>query len=496
MSDLPGLIGRLKGRWMAGAGGEPLSSSAPEEWRAVTSGADIQEAELRLLALAGQAEQVAFEPMPPPDLRAVPDLPRLDAIVLSGELRPRFRRLLWGKNGVRPGGGHDGERTYRLLSFLAGRQRAVHPADWFPRAAITRAPALYAPWGAWREALKQAGLAAGQRIAVDEVISAENWDAFLPAERRQAVEALRRADPEKARILLETQSASLPADQRLKLLTVLELGLSEQDAPYLETLKTERSQKIVGYAVSLLARLGQAHHEAGDCERELAEMLETSPEAPAPKVAPKPLKSEAKRRRRRELFEAAAFAGLADALGMTSEALAASWMIGRETRADHTFTALLARTGEEQALAAFVENVSSAGADDIAVIAPLLVERTSLETQAGLARQALTKAGAFGLTLDCCGDALGLFTYEEITGSPAYQAMIQSLPAPATDLEASSSAAVDDAVSTALFTIGLLANCDAANRILEDITVSPEFSMADPRLDMLRLNAALPPQQE
>nr|MBX2856455.1 hypothetical protein [Paracoccaceae bacterium] len=327
MSELAKVIGRLKGRWMAGAGGEPLTSAAPPEWCAVTSGVDVLEAELRLLALTGQAEQVAFEPSPPSELRTAPDLPKLAIPSMPAEVRPRFRRLLWGKSGARAGGGHDGERTYRLLTFLAARQIAAHPADWFPRAVSSRAPTLYAPWLAWRETLKQSEAAVAPRLAADEGITAENWGAFLPAERRQALEALRLAEPEKARTLIEAHSAILPADQRLKLVSVLELGLSKEDAPYLETLKTERSQKLVAYAVSLLARLGEAHQEAGECERELAEMLEASRDHAGLKVAPKPLKSEAKRRRRRELFETAAFAGLADALGMMPLELAAAWSI-------------------------------------------------------------------------------------------------------------------------------------------------------------------------
>ena len=489
MSELTRVINRLKGRWMAGAGGEPLSSAAPSEWRAVARGVDMMEAELRLLALVGQAEQVAFEPAPPPGLGAAPDLPALAAPVMPEDLRPRFRRLLGGKAGARSSGGHDNERTYRLLTFLAARNVAAHPADWFPRAAVSRAPALYAPWRAWREALKQAEVA--PRASAEEGITAENWDMFLPAERRQALAALRADDPAKARALLESHSAALPADQRLKLVDVLERGLSKDDAPYLESLKTERSQKLVAYAVSLLARLGEAHREAGDSERELAEMLEVSREGAQPRVAPKPLKSEAKRRRRRELFETAAFAGLADALAMTPEELAEAWLIGRETRADHGLAALLARTGEDQAVAVFVGKLSNASADDIAVIAPLMAERTAIDTQAALARQALRKAGAFGLTLDCCGDALGRFSFADITGSPAYLAMKQAIAA-----HKAQERSGDEVITAALFSVGLLADASAASQILEDVAASPEFSAADPRLDMLRLNAALPLQQE
>nr|MBX2854115.1 hypothetical protein [Paracoccaceae bacterium] len=156
--------------------------------------------------------------------------------------------------------------------------------------------------------------------------------------------------------------------------------------------------------------------------------------------------------------------------------------------------ALLARTGEDQALAAFVEKLCGADADDIPVIAPLMAERTTMETQAALARQALTKAGSFGLILDCCGDALGLFSFAEITSSPAYEEMKAALPKSSADEPPP--APVDESVNAALFAVGLLADAHAAQRILEDVTTSPEFSPADPRLDMLRLNAALPPQQE
>jgi hypothetical protein len=134
MDDLPDILARLRGAWMAGG---LAQKHCPADW-AATVGAGPG-AELALAALAGHALQTVFRPVPSAPLGIREPLPALALPPAADALRPRIRRLLAAHHGLlRP-----------FLIFLAARGVSMHPADWLPAKREDRLPILYGPWAAW-----------------------------------------------------------------------------------------------------------------------------------------------------------------------------------------------------------------------------------------------------------------------------------------------------------------------------------------------------------
>lgn len=76
-----------------------------------------------------------------------------------------------------------------------------------------------------------------------------------PAERRAAFVAFRLRDPEGARLELEAGFRAEKAEMRQNLVSALEIGLSEADAPFLETCLDDRASGVRSAAQALLQRL-------------------------------------------------------------------------------------------------------------------------------------------------------------------------------------------------------------------------------------------------
>ena len=95
MHDLDRPLAGVKGRWMTGLAG---ADAAPPAWRALIGTGP--EAELRLLALTGQAMQVGFRPVPAQALTPAQPLPTLALPTMPDEARMRFRRIAREKGMV------------------------------------------------------------------------------------------------------------------------------------------------------------------------------------------------------------------------------------------------------------------------------------------------------------------------------------------------------------------------------------------------------------
>ncbi|WP_019905999.1 DUF5691 domain-containing protein [Methylobacterium sp. 77] len=76
-----------------------------------------------------------------------------------------------------------------------------------------------------------------------------------PAERRAGFVAFRLRDPEGARLELEAGLRAEKAEMRQSLVSALEIGLSEADAPFLETCLDDRASGVRSAAQALLPRL-------------------------------------------------------------------------------------------------------------------------------------------------------------------------------------------------------------------------------------------------
>jgi hypothetical protein len=318
----------LRDGWITG--GRSAASLVPEDWREFIAGADAEESERRLAALAGQVWDVAFRPALPGDAGRLRDLPPLALPAIPERLRPLFRRAM--SNAREPGLADKAEDADRhVLRLIERRGFAAHPLDWFPSAAAENVPDLYAPWQDWMAAAQATGEDEGGGEFIEE-LTEESWDHFYPAQRRLLLKALRRQSPDRARAIVAARAGRESAEQRLALVETLEIGLAEADAPYLQSLANDRSGKVKTLAARFLARLRHRSEGAPDEElKEFAAFFEIGGKGffkRARTVGASPLKSQARAERRMKLFGQYSFVELVSALDLSEAEFIDGWRFG------------------------------------------------------------------------------------------------------------------------------------------------------------------------
>jgi hypothetical protein len=474
MLDVEDRLARIRAAWMAG---RAAVDEAPPEWHAATGqGAG---AEAALAALAGQAMQVLLRPVPPP-LTPRPLLPALSVPSAPEAVRPRIRRLLAARRS-------DTGGARALVLFLAARGFAMHPADWLPRPTDDWAPAVYAPWQAWGGSEPQA--------EATDVLSAETYDTWPWAARRAALAAMRRSDRPAARAIIAARAAGEPAERRLRLLEILEDGLSADDAPLLETFAGDRSDRVQALVRRLLARLGRgsAAALAPELSRELAQELAAMVDLGRigllkrrNQLTFKPLKTAPQEHRRRELLAAVTLAELAEALGVAEAGLVESLPVD-QARIIGAFATMVVETASNEAWRALFD-LTLQDAEAPLELAIILSRRADAGARSAMLAAVLARetAVSFDGSLTVAGDRLGAADGGPLARSAAYRALLD-LAATSTSQAAG---APPPALATGLTNLGLLLD-PAAARTVVDAFQAAGLSGADPRLDMLRLNIAL-----
>lgn len=457
-------LGQVLARWTMGSTAAPV---APV-WKAEI-GEDPIEAELRLLALSGQFLGMAVIAEPPADLRVLPDLPALALPTLPDAARPLARQVL---------AAGDARHKRSLAQFAAGRGWTLHPADWMPAASEEDAPDVYAPWRDWSEA---AATGSGSKRGGSDGLTAANWEDFWPAARNAALAELRHRDPEAARVLLETRLPGEGADTRLRLLGQLTQGLSDADAPFLETVAAgDRAPKVKALAASLLARLGRGP-AVGEETTELAGFFTLGTKGLLRRsrtVAANVLKTHAQRIRRQTLFAGADYTGFAAAMGMSGEELAAIWQWGDDVLADIELAGMAGRSASDAIVAELCTALTEHSLPNLGALLAL-ASRIGPTQRASIAQRVLRAGGSYQDAL-AIADAGG--RVEGVTDVPAEAALLHAL--------GSADARPGDHAAE-LQALGMLASRAGAQKALERLVRGAGLLQADPRLDMLRLNAAL-----
>lgn len=457
-------LGQVLTRWTMGSAAAPVA----HVWKAEI-GEDPIEAELRLLALSGQFLGMAVIAEPPADLRALPDLPALALPTLPEAARSLARRVL---------AAGDARHKRSLAKFAAGRGWTLHPADWMPSASEEDAPDVYAPWRDWIEA---AATESGPKRGGSDGLTAANWEDFWPAARNAALAELRRRDPGAARVLLETRLPGEGADTRLRLLGQLTQGLSEADAPFLETLAAgDRAPKVKALAASLLARLGRGS-AVGEEATELAGFFTLGTKGLLRRsrtVAANVLKTHAQRIRRQTLFAGADYTGFAAALGMSGEELAAIWVWGGDVQADIELAGMAERSASDAIVADLFAALAEHSLPNLGALLAL-ASRIGPTQRASIAQRVLRAGGSYQDALAMAG---GGGRVEGVTDVPAEAALLRAL--------GSADARPGDHAPE-LQALGMLGSRAGAQKALERLVRGAGLLQADPRLDMLRLNAAL-----
>ncbi|MEO1595995.1 MAG: DUF5691 domain-containing protein [Pseudomonadota bacterium] len=156
----------------------------------------------------------------------------------------------------------------RVLIGMRDAGRHLHPFDYHAVDKLMEAgPELLDPpaanWRAERLGDEPAAYA-------DEVIDAENWTQFLPAERVRFLQAWRRKAPAEAREACAAELGNDAASVRVKLVGALATGLSDDDAEYLRSLESDRAASVRQTAAGLLRRI----RGSGEYQQRIAEAHE------------------------------------------------------------------------------------------------------------------------------------------------------------------------------------------------------------------------------
>lgn len=456
-------MGAVLTRWTMGSAAAPAASF----WRAEL-GDDPAEAELRLLALASQFLGTSVTMEPASALRILPDIPALALPTMPETLRPLVRRILTTKKQAKV--------KTDLVHFLAARGWTTHPSDWTPEADDDDTPDVYATWRDW------AAIAASDSVArqqTDDRLTADNWDDFWPAARKVALAELRRRDPSAARTVLEARLAGENADTRLRLLSLLSERLSDDDLAFLEGIaENDRAPKVKALAISLLARLGRGP-AAGEDAVELAGFFAVKTKGLLRRsrvVQAEPLKTPAQSLRRKALFDGADLASFSGALGLAPQELIAAWDWNADQAADAALVELIVTTGADAQITQAADAVSERDATRLAIA---LATRLAPPERARHAEAALNADGIrFELAQLIAGTAARL---RDPLSAPAGKTLLAALQR-------------DDARPSdhaeELHALGLIASREGAQGALERLARAG-LLQGDPRLDMLRLNAAL-----
>jgi hypothetical protein len=458
-------MGEVLARWAIGTAAAP----AAPMWSAELGDAP-GEAELRVLALSSQFLGVAVTADAPAGLRVLPDIPVLALPTVPGALRPLVRRILSMAKEKR--------LKTELLEFLATRGWTVHPGDWLPTTNDEDAPDVYAPWIDW------AGIAISADAAQEEVgdgLALENWDDYGPATRKVALSKLRQHEPDAARLLLEAKLAGESAETRLGLLGLMRIGLSDADVAFLESIvAVDRAPKVKALAASLLARLGRGP-DAGEDAAELASFFSVYAKGVVRRsraVGFEHPKTATQLRRRTALFESVDITEFAGALGLVPHELIAAWPWDADRLADTPLIAMIARTGTDSHVTLAAEAVSDGDADSLRGLAAL-APRLALEERCRFATKTL---GARGCSFETAKALAGAAArIENPLDAPAGAALLEML--------GRDDAKPSDQVAE-LHALGLIASRAGAQQALERLA-GAGLLQGDPRLDMLRLNAAL-----
>ncbi|PBC08669.1 DUF5691 domain-containing protein [Mesorhizobium sp. WSM3859] len=464
-------LARLRDGWISGGAAFEL---APAEWKEVAAAASPDERERRLLAIAGQALDVALRPAAPKILRRRPPLPVLALPMLPERLRPLLRAAL--KYAA------DARLKTRVAALVASRGFVTHPMDWMPAASDQSGPEVYAPWVDW-----QAG-ADGERQSRREHLTAATWDDFYPAARRSALIDLRRSAPALARTLIETKGASEPAEVRLAFIELMRFGLGADDVPFLKSLSADRSGKVREMAGRLLARLGEHGSPAsGGSEDPIAELAAFIEEGKSGFIrrrttyAPIKPKSQAQQARRADLFATCYLGDLVARFGKTEVDFIGAWQFGVDDGADLFLVRMVSVSGGDAAVASLADLLAAAGGR-LAILGLQLTARLDSGRKRVLISQILH-------------DAQNLAALNMVEGAEAGWLEWGDLAKGKTLSTLRSAVSGDNDVTKRnaeqyLEAIGFLANSVTAEKLIDEV-VAAGLPPASSSLSLLRLNAAL-----
>ena len=460
----------LKSIWMIG--GSALEKS-PVGWRECIN--EDTSPDVALVTIVGQAIPFALQPMPEADLKFVPCLPHLR---LPPPPQPARQQIC---NLVRIAK-LDETQWSGVIRLLAARGYTVHPIDYLPKS-FSKLPDLYGPWELWLRTDQSTS-----EMNQSTIIETNDWNHLSPGERRQALSELRKNQPAASRDWILQITPSLPADERLRVLEILKEGLCLEDQDVLESFSNDRSSKVQNFAHKMLARLGVTQ----DRENEIAEFADffsvtTKLFSHVPKIAAKPLKNESQIKRRNELSTSLSLHSFARGLSLSSEDELINGWEHVDAHASDILVQMVAATGSENSAALLASRIFSLNGISAEAFQQLF-ERLGKASRIELLPRVLQSDDAsFVAALTCCQEMLGEVPWDMLEGVPALKRLKKLC------MESSSMNAVQQStLRQGLYSIGLVADRDAAGRLLLEFS-QEKMATSDPMLGILKLNHSLPP---
>jgi hypothetical protein len=459
------MLAGARSRWIIG--GEAAPPDHP-----LTQGQPAAEADLRLLAVAGQFRRFCQAPAPPA-LTQRPDLPPLALPVLPDALRPLARRMLHPPS----------DRAAHLIAvFTARRGHVLHPVDWMPPAGADL-PEVYRPLQIWR----------ADRLGKGTDLTEETWLALSRAERLDQVAARRQTDPAAALGLLSANIAQCPADERLALVETLATGLGPDDVPFLQSLSTDRSDKVRKAAAHFLARLGVS--EADPLASEAAAMFELATEGLIRRRRVLRLVPKAKEGQLRSLIQTLpeiTLPGLARALGLAPADVVALWDLDKAPApVQAALSAMIARTAADADLVAYWHRLG-AQPDIARTSLPLLFPRLSAADRQAACLWLIAQTGPAAAPdiLALAGPAAPAPVSAALAADPGALIAALMLSRDTTPEKTAAARAEAQRLAHILASLGLLLTAADAARMIGTMT-GAGVHPADPILDHLSFNAAL-----
>ena len=493
-------IEALERRWMIG-GASPLNvNQLPASWQSICESLPEEQLPRAVLALRCQQQKLLFCAKPTSTLTPQALIPALEKPVIAAQQRHLFRRCLQQAEKY-----HQQNTISALLALVAQRGYVAHPSDWMPSGMkdtggqhssfSAELAELYQPWSLWASSQTSETLTHN-----DDELTPANWDDWYPAPRVQALKRLRRNDAAATRELIAACVSREPADKRLRIIETLAINLSADDSDYLDSLKQDRSQKIVQLAGQLLARLGIAntedHSEAIALARELAETFELKNSGVIKKqlkLKPRKLKSKKQQSIRTEQLSSVSLHVLAEALGITLNQLMTVWQFSENRSQDNqNFIENATQTLPTEGFDALIKNLFTYAIEDesgLFLLRHCASERLD-ESQRSDLYQAIIANKKMESSFDDASDFLSA-PMQDLSWKTFEQSYPWRTLAAKVKIELVERGFIEShGIIRELFMLGLLIPGAMAKQVLEQLAERGLMG-ADPAADCLKLNAAL-----
>lgn len=311
-------------------------------------------------------------------------------------------------------------------------------------------------------------------------MTAENWGLLPPHGRYRDLAALHRSDPAAARALVAAVAPGLAADQRLRMLETLRPALGAGDADLLEDFAADRSSKVQALVRRQLAGLGRMTNGTVDALAEVGDYLKTKRVgliARGTAVGAVKLKTNAQRARRGDILGRLALDGLAGALDLAADALVEHWDFGDAT--DVLFN-VVAASGTDAQATRFATRALEHGVE----VPEAVRDRLDDATRAGFAVRVLADDDwHLPSTRAWLARPVGQLDVTALAGAKHLPELVGRAVAEDKPAEAAK-------VAAALAFLGHALTRDAVSQLLDNLTKAG-LMVVDPRLTLLRLNAAL-----